>query len=50
MIYSILSFKPSGAGVATFSGKVCSIASSSTAFSSISEGFSQQALKAQLRH
>jgi hypothetical protein len=35
----MLSFKASGAGVATFSGEVCSEAFSSVAFSSISEGF-----------
>jgi hypothetical protein len=38
MIYSILSFKASGAGAAVFLDKLYSIASSSTAFSSISEG------------
>jgi hypothetical protein len=35
----MLSFKASGAGVATFSGEICSIAFSYVAFSSISEGF-----------
>jgi hypothetical protein len=38
MIYSIFSFKASGAGATVFSGKLCSIASSSAAFSSIYEG------------
>jgi hypothetical protein len=35
----MLSFKASGAGVATFSGEVCSEAFSYVAFSSIFEGF-----------
>jgi hypothetical protein len=35
----MLSFKASGAGVATFSGETCSMAFSSIALSSISEGF-----------
>jgi hypothetical protein len=35
----MLSFKASGAGVATFSGEICSVAFSSVAFSSISAGF-----------
>jgi hypothetical protein len=39
MIYSIFSFKASGAGATAFSGKVYYIASSSAAFSLIFEGF-----------
>jgi hypothetical protein len=35
----MLSFKALGAGVATFSGEICSVAFSSVAPSSISEGF-----------
>src|SRR5690242_17653140 len=34
----MLSFKASGAGVATFLGEICSVAFSSVAFSSISKG------------
>jgi hypothetical protein len=40
MIYSIFYFKASGVGAVAFSGKICSIASSSAAFSPISEDFS----------
>jgi hypothetical protein len=39
MMYSMLSFKASGAGVATFLGETCSVAFSYVALSSISEGF-----------
>jgi hypothetical protein len=35
----MLSFKASGAGVATFSDEICSVDFSSVAFSSISAGF-----------
>jgi hypothetical protein len=35
----MLSFKASGAGVATFSDEICSVAFSSVAFSSTSAGF-----------
>jgi hypothetical protein len=37
-MYSMLSFKASGAGVATFSGETCSVAFSFVTLSSISEG------------
>jgi hypothetical protein len=37
VIYSIFSFKTSGVGVTVFSGKLCSVASSSATFFSISE-------------